>query len=421
MKQFILLGFLSQIFYLMFYLIKPLAARFGINSFYLSDDRLFYITLLILVSLTILYIFSASTVSQKKVKLKHILFFAVFFNLSLLFIWTVGSDDLFSYIYRSRLISEYGVNPYVVPYDAFSTDKFYPFLKTIWSGTTAVYGPMFMVLGGALSYLGGNSLLANIAIFKFVFVLANIINCILVYKITKSKLALILYSWNPIVLFELALNAHLEVLMIFFFLSGIYFITKIQRRFTYLVSWVLVIFSVLIKFFTVLTLPFIYVYFLRKKRSVVAKFSTTLALAFVTALVVILFYIPFWEGSDILLRLRQVAAAESTNMSPGIYFTNIFLPFSTAKTVSRIVFVFICVYFFVRYTRNGNQEAGYIFKYLLISIGAFFTFFLTLFLPWYLTLFVATGCLYIGFSKKESGLLVYIPTVYAILMYFSVR
>ena len=80
---------------------------------------------------------------------------------------------------------------------------------------TAIYGPAFTLIGSFFTTIGGDNLLLNIILFKSLFIFMNIANICLILKITSNKAAVILYSWNPIIIFDLVLNTHNDVVMMF--------------------------------------------------------------------------------------------------------------------------------------------------------------------------------------------------------------
>src|SRR3989344_137411 len=108
-KKFVFFISLTQLLYFGFYLVK-------------HDDRTSILIVALLLCLLVVYTKVASLVVLQKVSLKWIIALMAVLSVSLSFIRPVASDDLYTYIYRGRLMAKYQVNPYLVPYDTYSND-----------------------------------------------------------------------------------------------------------------------------------------------------------------------------------------------------------------------------------------------------------------------------------------------------------
>ena len=194
--KFFLYAFLTEISYLLFYPIRFLAVKLGVENLYLKDNLIFLLTIINILLLTFFYIKTFGLI-LKKTAFKTIFLTSLIFNISLLFLWNFSTDDLYTYIGRSRMISFYGANPYINRFDEFSGDVLYPLVKTYWSSELSVHGPMFSLFGSVLSGIAGENLVANVFTFKIAFVILNILSGVLVYKIRNNIQADFLYAWNP--------------------------------------------------------------------------------------------------------------------------------------------------------------------------------------------------------------------------------
>ena len=66
----------------------------------------------------------------------------------------------------------------------------------------------------------------GILLFKILGVLAHILNCYIIYKLTKKKIFVLLYGLNPFILLEGIANVHNDMYIITFVLASIYFLIK---------------------------------------------------------------------------------------------------------------------------------------------------------------------------------------------------
>lgn len=409
-----------QLTWLLLYFVKPFHVYIGSKGFYLDDDRIFYFVIILLIVQLFFYIFGYKYIN-KNVSAQQILLYSSIIVLSTLFIWNIASDDLFTYIYRSRLLSKYGVNPYLIPYDKFSSDLFYSSIKTIWSGKTSVYGSAFMIVGSALTYIGGDNLLFNILTFKVFFGLIFIISAYLVYKITNSNKSLYLFAMNPVMIFELVINNHLEAVMIFWLLLGIYYLNKVPTYRNLLLSWGAVLMSVFTKFIILPILPFMFISITRNINGTRNIYKFLLFSGFVTIGLIFVLYLPYWTGFEIFDRLILISQSESSSMSPILSILNRHLTFALSKKISfSLFFVSYLILLFISLFKLKSTKVFYLLS--LISIGVLFITSMALFLPWYITTFISLGILYCSnLKKKQIQYLVYLPTFFAIIFYFYLR
>ena len=271
------------------------------------------------------YFIVAEKLNFKKVSFKVLFGIFILINFITLFLPSVSSDDLSSYIFWSRLFSRFGANPYFDVYDGFQADPLYSSLATVWSGKPSVYGPLFTLMGSGLTALAGDSLFLNFFLFKLTFASLVVLTGWLIYKITQSNLALFLFAANPVIVWELMLDRHNEIVLIFLLVLGL-------AAKDYLKGWAALILSGLIKFTTLILLPF-YGFFalknLKKKR-----FRFILAAGLLALGLTLLTHLPFWTGQDMYARIGLVSGAQYPYPSPGILALSVFLPFTSVIVLS---------------------------------------------------------------------------------------
>jgi hypothetical protein len=182
------------------------------------------------------------------------------------------SYDIFNYIATAKVLFLYHENPYLIMPIQFLGDPLLLFTHA--ANKTALYGPVWIFLTGIpfLSGLGNFILtLFSFKIFNTAFYLATV--C-LIFRISRNHLKTALFAFNPLVLFEVLLGSHNDIVMMFLALVSIYFLR--EKRF--LLSIIFLILSILIKFSTIFLLPVFvvaFIYYLRSKQINWDKFYIT--------------------------------------------------------------------------------------------------------------------------------------------------
>ena len=191
---------------------------------------------------------------------KLVIILALIFALSYPFL----SHDVFKYLFSGRMVVDYGLNPHLFSPDQVVGDDWLRFLR--WVHTPSPYGPFMTVLASAYYLLGAGKFVPTLYLFKLDqigwYILAIFLIGKLSGKITKSKnkavISQLIFALNPLILVEWLVNAHNDAPMITLLLLSLYLLTQKKR----LLSLTSLIFSVAIKYITIIFLPLI----LLKKR-----------------------------------------------------------------------------------------------------------------------------------------------------------
>lgn len=426
-KLIISLGIFIEICFLGFYLIKFLASSWGVSNLFLDEPRIFALTFSLLGLALVAQVVASILLYKKEIAYKYILTFSIIFNLSLLFVWNVGSNDLYTHIQRGRMLSKYNASPYSVTYDSFKYDKFYDETKTVWSGQLSIYGPVFTQLGAVFSFLGGDSLLANILIFKLLYSVLTILTGFLIFKITKSTQASLLFSWSPLVIFEIQANNHLEMLSIFPIVLALYLLlSKVGLRRYILALSVLTIGS-LTKYFGFVVYPFFALFAFKKLPTLKEKLMYLFVGGVIQLIIVGLAFLPFLDNVGILNGFFDLANGKFISPSLAILLTyNTLEVLNLKKEIAQTVVqsAYKIYYFFLGlkslFTQFTSNKA---FVKTLVYVFAGFTLvYLNLILPWYtLTLFTLLT-IYYGLSKDKKYISYsYLLTIYSFLLYIRVK
>jgi len=186
-----------------------------------------------------------------------VLTFATVFSLTLMFVYPVGAVDIFDYIINGRILAHYRLSPFAHVAAEFPQDPLTPYAA--WQSIPSAYGPFWAFLAAGVNLLAGSAdLLANVWAFKGLAILFYVLDIGLIYGILseiKPAYALpgaFLFAWNPLLLFETAANGHNDSVMMFFVLLAIHFLLKHRAS----LSIIALTCSVMIKFITIILLPF---------------------------------------------------------------------------------------------------------------------------------------------------------------------
>lgn len=183
-------------------------------------------------------------------------------------------SDVFYYLGIGRLDSTYHQNPYYTTIrDFVEQEDNSQYLQTDtvlaqgysndWADSTVVYGPIWTLICKLVAGLSFGNIDFALLIFKLVNVLVHLCNCYLIYKIAHKKIFTLLYGLNPFILIEGIACVHNDMFVAFFLLIGLYFLVK---RKNLVVSIVFLAMATAIKYFTIILLPFVIIYYFREEK-----------------------------------------------------------------------------------------------------------------------------------------------------------
>lgn len=192
--------------------------------------------------------------------------FSFVFCILLLFQEPVGSFDIYCYGFLARLFNTYNANPYFEAFSSFSFDPHFRYDFENWKACP--YGPLFSALAIGINLCAGKQFALTIGLLKLTMILFFLGSVFLTYQIVRLKFPekatfyTLVVAWNPLLIFEVANNGHNDIIILFFILLTLYFL--IRNAYTWMFSTLVV--SVLIKFVTVLIIPFFIFYVFRKNQ-----------------------------------------------------------------------------------------------------------------------------------------------------------
>jgi hypothetical protein len=228
----------------------------------------------------------------------------------LLPMYPLGSTDIFDYILHGRMVGLYHLNPFVqtarqVPGDVFSQ-------YVGWPDAPSAYGPLWEVLAGRVAWLanGGGlihpgipgDIIRNVIAFKLVGIVflaasAAVVGLILHQRSPDWALSgVFLLAANPIVVYETAGNGHNDIVMVFFVLLAV--LAILYHRYT--LGVLALTAGTLIKFIPILMIPAAALIALRDLPSHRARARFLLVSAVAGLALIVVCYLPFWDGLRVL-------------------------------------------------------------------------------------------------------------------------
>jgi hypothetical protein len=220
---------------------------------------------------------------------------AALFSLTLVFLPTLMSKDLYDYMGHGRVLTVHGANPFVTPASEFTPDLFTQAMG--WSAATPLYGPARASISAVLTIAGGGSFLRTVLVFKLFFVVVHLVNGLLVMKVAGGwgessgapgpLRASAFYLWNPLALTQVVGDAHNDGVVLLWILLGI---LMLQRR-DELTGAACTAMSVMLKY---VTAPIALLLALQRWREAGAR--RALLFVLVCAAVTVLAYAPYLSG-----------------------------------------------------------------------------------------------------------------------------
>jgi hypothetical protein len=372
------------------------------------------------------YFFILRYTRLKELSVRLILILAFVFHCIPLFVRPVFSSDVLNYVSLSRLVSEHQANPYLETYFNFTQDIFYDVLKIEWSNCKAFYGPIFVMIGSFLTFLAGEHLNLSIFLFKAFFIGVNISNSYLIYKITRKIFPMVVYAWNPLLIFNFALDGHNDVVGVFFFLLSILFLQRKQGLFSNLASFSFLVLAILTKVYFLVFLPVFMVYVFKGVDGIRELLSYLFYFFVLGSVISIVAYFPFFEGFHIFSHYSILMNLYMPNSAPGILIfskiLSVFMPhnaIAVSAWISQLIFFLLSFIVFKRMVLRRQIDIVTFVVYSAAISFLFFFFYVTWLWSWYLTIIFALIAIAIGLVDEPRYLkYYYLVVVWGSFYYF---
>lgn len=275
-----------------------------------------------------------------KVTRRFILISTLILGLVYLLIPTYTSQDIFSYIVYARLGAIYHLNPLTALPTAIPHDPIYPYI--FWIHQPSAYGPLWAAITCLLQWISPlvamlprfNDLSAMILLLRLWGLAMHLGSVALLWSISgryrgrfitpNMRLAVLLvFAWNPLLLFEACVNAHIDTTILFFILLALWALVphKQDRPQPYLLAVFILALATCLKVTVVLLLPgvllFLWAQHPRRLRPII--FAVLLYAA-----TIVLLYAPFWQHGAIIDLFRINPGLTRDINSPYEFFLSLY-------------------------------------------------------------------------------------------------
>ena len=159
------------------------------------------------------------------------------------------SFDIFNYTTTAKTLFFYNENPYIVMPIEFTGDSLLLFTHA--ANKIALYGPSWIAITAVPFLFGFGDILLTVFSFKVFIGLFYLGTVYLLWKMTKNLFSVSLFALNPLVLIEILMSSHNDIVMMFFALFSFFLLSKKKL----VLAFFFLLFSILIKYATLFLLP----------------------------------------------------------------------------------------------------------------------------------------------------------------------
>ena len=365
-------------------------------KFLLNNTDRFEQTIIYLIVLTILTILYIVLIKNRKKVFKNTKRMFIFIAIiAVIFVAVIPftCSDVFYYLGIGRINSEYGQNPYYTTIKDFvdaGDNSQYLVQDSVlaqgyindWADSTVVYGPIWTLICNIVARLSFGNIDIGLLVFKLINVIVHIFNCYLIYKITNKKIFALIYGLNPFVLIEGIACVHNDMFVVLFILLTLYFLLK---RKNLIVSLVFLALATTIKYFPILLLPFIIIYYFRKEKPL-KRFVKCIQYGLIFAVFMLIPYLLYIRDIEVFAGIftQQEKLAKSIYIIVTEYFGSI--PNVVNQLKKLLLGAFVIIYVAVCIVLINKKEISFRsqmkkYEYFLV---AFLFLLITNFQPWYI-------------------------------------
>ncbi len=278
-----------------------------------------------------------------------------------------NSTDVFYYAAVGRMNSKYGVNMYAENFNEHQKDYADDEIIQASPGIEHkfIYGPLWSTICKTLGRIDTNSALGTLSLFKIINIIVHLLNCYLIWKISKNRKLVLIYGLNPLMLFEGIINVHNDIFLILFSLLGIY-LKKQNKIWLAVISIVL---GSLIKYIPIILLPYI---INNEKMKNQLLYLAEFALVFIG--------LTFVETGNIASILNIVEQTEkyAYSMYLQLYINGV--DFDELKVITLIGKIAFCIIYFIQiFVRRKKEGKNYMWLMMLFILLV-----ITNFRAWYI-------------------------------------
>lgn len=360
-----------------------------------DTDRLEQTIIYIIILISMILIYFLIIKNRNKIFKNNKRMYIYIAIISVIFIVVIPftCSDVFYYLGVGRINSEYNQNPYYTTIKEFveqQGNEKYIEKDTVlaqgyindWANSTVVYGPIWTLICRIVATMSLGNIDFGLFVFKLINVIVHLLNCYLIYKLSNKKIFTLLYGLNPFILIEGIACVHNDMFVILFTLASFYFLLKKKNI---LISLVFLALATSIKYFTILILPFIVIYYVREYKPL-KRFSSCILYGGLFAFILGITYLLYIKDLEVFsgLFIQQTKLAKSFYIILTEYFTT---PEGIAEKLNKLLLeIFVIIYFFTCITIINKKEIKFSKEIQKANyfIIAFLFLLITNFQPWYI-------------------------------------
>ena len=281
-----------------------------------------YVIIFIMLFVTYLYFIKKKDAFKN---IKQILIYSGIVGLIFILMLPWTSSDIFYYMGVGELDSVYKQNPYYISIKDYCNEN-NQVLKddtiieqgymNVWSGTTVVYGPIAQLIFRSITKVSFKNLNISLLLFKILNLIVHLLNCYLIYKITKKIKFSIIYGLNPYIFLEFIGMLHIDIIVILFILLAIYFL-MCKRKI--LPSIFFLAIATGIKYFTILLLPVVILYHYKDEESILKRFLKCIQYGTIFLVIFILEYAIYFRNFEIFSAMMVQTERYCKSFYSGFY------------------------------------------------------------------------------------------------------
>ncbi|MSU35430.1 MAG: hypothetical protein EXS36_10005 [Pedosphaera sp.] len=165
------------------------------------------------------------------------------------------SSDVYSYALYGRMLSVYGVSPYIENLAFAATDPFANFVGDRY--LPSWYGPLWSLVSAGITHVTGEHMGLTVLVFRCFGLCLAIAIAVLIRQILlrieprHTALGVLLFLWNPLVVLETGFSAHNDMFMLIFVMLAVWLHLRGWKTAAVLALTL----SALVKFLTGMLLP----------------------------------------------------------------------------------------------------------------------------------------------------------------------
>lgn len=247
------------------------------------------------------------------------------------------STDLVMYAVYGRMAAVYGLNPYLAPPISISAEGLLGWASRTpdFARYATPYGPVWTALSASVAFATSEtSPLAQTLAYRCIGVAAHVANAYLIWRLAayvgsrkgQRSMAVLLYAWNPLALFEIVAGGHNDALMLSLVLAGLLIVFAGLRRAGATLVWA----GALVKWVPAIVVVYVGCAELKTIKSWRARALWLAGLAALLVGVTLVFFGPW-------LDLQLPAALRSNTAAGGERYVNALLDLPTAWLVTHVI------------------------------------------------------------------------------------